>query len=99
MMTGTLGGVKRLKRTVEVVRQTSHSALRQWRPGLFPRAVERCLTSQVLEVRHRCPATRGCVAMVPASSQIEAKRQPSVSEDGDAINRSGRNECATCAVG
>jgi hypothetical protein len=44
VMTGTLGGVKRLKRTVEVVRQTCHSMLRQWRLGLFPRAVERCLT-------------------------------------------------------
>jgi hypothetical protein len=41
---GTLGGVKKLKRTVEVVRQTCHSVLRQWRLGLVPRDVERCLT-------------------------------------------------------
>jgi hypothetical protein len=40
---GTLGGVKRMKHTVEVVRQECHSVLRQWHLGLVPRAVERCL--------------------------------------------------------
>jgi hypothetical protein len=40
---GTLGGVKSMKRMVEVVRQACHSVLRQWRLGLVPRAVERCL--------------------------------------------------------
>jgi hypothetical protein len=41
---GTLGGVKRLIRTAEVVRQAGRSVLRQWRLGLVPQAVERCLT-------------------------------------------------------
>jgi hypothetical protein len=41
---GTLGGVKRLKRKVEVVRQAGRSMLRHWRLGLVPRAVKRCLT-------------------------------------------------------
>jgi hypothetical protein len=45
MLTGTLGGIKRLKRTVEVVRQTCHSMWRQW----------------CLEFHRRCPAMRGCV--------------------------------------
>jgi hypothetical protein len=40
---GTLRGVKRLKRKVEVVRQAGRSVLRQWRLGLVPQAVERCL--------------------------------------------------------
>jgi hypothetical protein len=40
---GTLGGIKKLKRTVEVVRQAFHGVLRQWRLGLVSRAVERCL--------------------------------------------------------
>jgi hypothetical protein len=44
---GTLGGVRKLKRTVEVVRQACHGVLRQWRLGLVSRAVERCL-------RHKC---------------------------------------------
>jgi hypothetical protein len=44
---GTLGGVKKLKHTVEVVRQACHGVLRQWRLGLVSRAVERCL-------RHKC---------------------------------------------
>jgi hypothetical protein len=39
---GTLGCVKGLKRTVEVVRQAGgRSMLRQWRLGIVPRAVER----------------------------------------------------------
>jgi hypothetical protein len=61
----TLRGVKRLKRTVEVVRQVGRSVLRQWRLGLVSRVVERCLTPQVLEVRRRYPATRGCVPCGP----------------------------------
>jgi hypothetical protein len=40
---GTLRGIKRLKRKVEVVRQAGRSVLRQWRLGLVPRAVERYL--------------------------------------------------------
>jgi hypothetical protein len=44
---GTLGGVKSMKRTVEVVRQACHSVLRQGRLGLASRAVGRCL-------RHKC---------------------------------------------
>jgi hypothetical protein len=63
---GTLGGVKRLKRTVEVVRQTGRSMLRQWRLGLVPRAVERCLPHKcwklVVGVLRREVACR----MVPA---------------------------------
>jgi hypothetical protein len=56
---GTLGVVKSLKRTVDVVRQAGHSMLRQWRLGLVSRVVEQCLMPQALEVRCRCPATRG----------------------------------------
>jgi hypothetical protein len=44
MMMEHLGGVKRLKRTVEVVRQAGRGVLRQWRLGLVPQAVERCLS-------------------------------------------------------
>jgi hypothetical protein len=40
----TLRGVKGLKRTVEVVRQTGRGVWKQWRLGLASRAVERCLT-------------------------------------------------------
>jgi hypothetical protein len=36
----TLGGVKELKRMVEVVRQAGRGVLRQWRLGLASRAVE-----------------------------------------------------------
>jgi hypothetical protein len=84
---GTLGGVRRLKRTVEVVRQAGHSMLRQWRLKRVPRAVERCL-------RHKCwklvvgVLRRGVTwRVVPALSQIEAKRQSSVSEDDSAISQ------------
>jgi hypothetical protein len=62
---GTLGGVKKPKRTVEVVRQVCRSMWRTWHLGLVPRAVERCLTPQVLEVRRRCPAKRVCVTCGP----------------------------------
>jgi hypothetical protein len=65
MLTGTLEIVKCMKRTVEVVRQAGRSMLRQWRLGLVSRVVERCLTLQVLEVRRRCPAMRGCMACGP----------------------------------
>jgi hypothetical protein len=44
---GTLGVVRKLKRTVEVVRQACHGVLRQWRLGIVSRAVGRCL-------RHKC---------------------------------------------
>jgi hypothetical protein len=40
---GTLRGVKKPKRTVEVVRQAGCGVLRQWRLGLVSRSVERCL--------------------------------------------------------
>jgi hypothetical protein len=40
---GTLGGVRKLKRTVEVVRQACHGVLRQWHLGLVSRAIERRL--------------------------------------------------------
>jgi hypothetical protein len=39
---GTFGGVRKLKRTVDVVRQACHGVLRQWRLGLVSLAVERC---------------------------------------------------------
>jgi hypothetical protein len=41
---GKLGGVKGLKRKVEVVRQAGRGMLRQWRLGLASREVERCFT-------------------------------------------------------
>jgi hypothetical protein len=44
---GTLAGVKKLNRMVEVVRQACHGVLTQWRLGLVSRAVERC-------IRHKC---------------------------------------------
>jgi hypothetical protein len=40
---GTHGGVKRMKRTVEVIQQACHGVLRHWRLRLASRAVERCL--------------------------------------------------------
>jgi hypothetical protein len=43
MLTGTLEGVKRLKRTVEVVRQTCRNMWRRWCLEFVSRAVERCL--------------------------------------------------------
>jgi hypothetical protein len=61
----TLGGVKKLKRTVEAVRQACRSMWRRWCPQLVPRTVERSLTLQVLKVRRRCPAMRGCVVCGP----------------------------------
>jgi hypothetical protein len=44
---GTLGGLRRLKRTLEVIRQACHGVLRQWRLGLVSLAIEGCL-------RHKC---------------------------------------------
>jgi hypothetical protein len=86
---------KDAERTVEVVRQACRSVLGRWRPGLVPRTVGRCLTPQVLFVRRRCPATRGCVtwvttkhhAWVPGVIPDDAKRQPSVREDDIAVSR------------
>jgi hypothetical protein len=86
---------KDAERTIEVAWQACRSVSRRWRPGLVPRTVGRCLTPQALEVRRRCPATRGCVtwvttkhhAWVPSVIPDEATRQPSVSEDGSAISR------------
>jgi hypothetical protein len=79
---GTLGGVKRLKRTVKVVRQAGRSMLRQWRLGLVSRAVERYL-------RHKCwkfvvgVLGRGVACRVVP---VEDKRQSSVTEDENSIS-------------
>jgi hypothetical protein len=65
MMTGTLWRRKEDETYGRGCPADVSHALRQWRLGLVPRAVERCLTPQVLEVRRRCPATRGCVPCGP----------------------------------
>jgi hypothetical protein len=82
------------ERTVEVVWQACRSVSGRWRPRTCPSTVGRCLTPQVLLVRRRCPATRGCVtcvttehyAWVPGVIPDEAKRQPSLCEDGSAVS-------------
>jgi hypothetical protein len=55
--TGTLGGVKRLERTVESFRQTCRSRWRWWcQEFVASRAVGRCLMPEVFEVCGWCPA-------------------------------------------